>query len=50
MFFSKNRELASLKQHGFLNEKTIDFLNAFSLGGIRELRSLNEQALSTAVK
>jgi hypothetical protein len=31
MIFSKNRELASLKQHGFLNEKTIDFLDAFSI-------------------
>jgi hypothetical protein len=29
MPFSKNRELASLEQHGFLNEKTIDFLYAF---------------------
>jgi hypothetical protein len=29
MFFSKNRELAPLEQHGFLNEKTIDFLDAF---------------------
>jgi hypothetical protein len=28
MIFSKNRELASLKQPGFLNEKTIGFLNA----------------------
>jgi hypothetical protein len=31
MIFSKNRELASLKQPGFLNEKTIDFFNAFSI-------------------
>jgi hypothetical protein len=31
MNFSKNRELASLEQHGFLNEKPIDFLNAFFL-------------------
>jgi hypothetical protein len=29
MIFSKNRELASLEQHGFFDEKTIDFLNAF---------------------
>jgi hypothetical protein len=29
MIFSKNRELASLEQPGFLNEKTIAFLNAF---------------------
>ncbi|MFO7575543.1 MAG: hypothetical protein R6W67_10360, partial [Bacteroidales bacterium] len=29
--FSKNRELASLRQHGFLDEKIIDFLNAFFL-------------------
>jgi hypothetical protein len=29
MIFSKNRELASLGQPGFLNEKTIDFFNAF---------------------
>ena len=33
MLSSKNRELAALKQHGFLNEKTIDFFNAFYLGG-----------------
>ena len=31
MVFSKNSELASLRQHGFLNEKSIDFLNAFFL-------------------
>jgi hypothetical protein len=31
MFFSKNRELATLRQHGFLYEKTTDFLNAFFL-------------------
>jgi hypothetical protein len=35
MFFSKNRELASLKQHGFLNEKIIDFLNAFSIRRVK---------------
>jgi hypothetical protein len=29
MIFSKNRELASLEQPGFFNEKTTDFLNAF---------------------
>jgi hypothetical protein len=29
MIFSKNRELASLEQHDFFNEKPIDFLNAF---------------------
>jgi hypothetical protein len=32
-FFSKNRELAKLRQHGFLNEKKPDFLNVFFLGG-----------------
>jgi hypothetical protein len=31
MLFSKNRELASLEQPGFLNEKSFDFLNAFFL-------------------
>jgi hypothetical protein len=31
MNFSKNRELASLRQHGFFHEKPIDFLNAIFL-------------------
>jgi hypothetical protein len=31
MVFSKNRELASLRQHGFPDEKNFDFLNAFFL-------------------
>jgi hypothetical protein len=31
MLFPKNRELASLEQHGFLDEKSIAFLNAFFL-------------------
>lgn len=31
MSFSKNRELATLKQHGFLNEKSINSLYAFFL-------------------
>ncbi|MGF1587579.1 MAG: hypothetical protein ACFCUM_19875 [Bacteroidales bacterium] len=31
MVIPKNRELARLRQPGFLNEKTIDFLNAIFL-------------------